>query len=348
MRKKINLQLFAEPVAPTGTPTEAPIAQEEPVVQEPTPAAQEPRSTSDRLKSLWDNANAPAQPVTENQQNQVDNPANQAPKAEGTENEPPKADNPETQAQPNNKILGKYETVPDLIKAYQNIQTAYNKDHQALIDSQKIIEQLKAESQKPSIPDEQTDDDLEGLDDEALLEKFYSGPKGVLQKIVEKTLGSKIKEVESKIAPIIEREKAQANTDAWSKAAEEFLAENADMKDYLDGMKQYIADNNLTDNDNPHSVIKAAYADAKAKAADAKIAAAQKEIADLKAQLQKSTEDTINEYLGKVRNSQTNIANAISGNSNSGAAAMPPPNLKGKSISELTKAAGDFIFGNRG
>jgi hypothetical protein len=341
---KINLQLFTE--GTPAAPSPAPAVEPAPATAEPTPApAAAPQlSTDQRLKDLWDKSNVPQQTPTE----KVDNPATQAP-------EPPKApDNPEPQAQPE-KIMNKYDTVGDLVKAHQSLQTTWNRDHQALLDTQKVLDQLKAEKAEleaklqtpnPQQP-EQPIDELAGLDNEAILEKLMADPMGVIKKVAEQIADSKYKPLESKIAPVVEREEAAKNLEAWNEAVEEFHKETTDMADYVDGMKQYITENNLQNSAEPQKVLKDAYAHAKAHRYDTKVAEANAKIAELEAQLKTSKEDAIKEHLAGVRQTQNQLPNTIAGNSNSGAPATPPLNLKGKPMSEVHKAASAFLFGNR-
>lgn len=339
---KINLQLFAE--GTPAAPSPAPAAEPTPATIEPTPApAAEPQlSTGQRLKDLWDKSTQ--QTPTE----KVDNPDVQAP-------EPAKTpDNPEPQAQPE-KIMNKYDSVGDLVKAHQSLQGAYTKDHQALLDTQNVIEQLKAEKaeieaklQTPNPQQlEQSIDELDGLDNETILEKLMTDPMGVIKKVAEQIAESKYKPLESKIAPVVEREEAAKNLESWNNAATEFHNNNTDMADYIDGMKQYIAENNLQGSADPQKVLKDAYAHAKAQAADAKVAEANAKIAELEAQLKTSKEDAIKEHLSGVRQTQNQLPNTIAGNSNSGAPATPPLNLKGKPMNDVHKAASAFLFGNR-
>jgi|GEM_PF-4938808 len=359
---KINLQLFAEggPAAPNQAPAAEPTATtatEIESAQTETSTSTASVSTSQRLKDLWDKANS-AQPTTDT----VDTPAQQAPTQEPPANEPqkqepPVQDNPAGQQAQPEKILNKYESVGDLVKAYQSLQTTYTRDHLALLETQKALEQLKAEKAEleaklhaPNPQPEPTNvltDDLANLDAETLLEKFYEDPRGVLAKIAESVVEGKVKPLESKIAPVIEQTEAQKNLENWNNAVMEFNNSNPDMKDYIDGMKQYIIENNLQDSKEPQKVLRDAYAHAKAQAADIKLAEATARIEELEGLLRTSKEDAIREHLATVRNSQNMIPNTIAGNSNSGAPAIPPLDLKGKPMREVHKAAAAFIFGDR-
>ena len=343
---KINLQLFAE--GAPAAPSSAPAVEATPAAVEPTPApAAEPTpqpSTDQRLKDLWDKSNVPKETPSK----EVDNPDVQAPEA-------PKAlDNPEPQAQPE-KIMNKYDSVGDLVKAHQSLQGAYTKDHQALLDTQNVIEQLKAEKAeieaKLQTPNPQQSDqpidELAGLDNEAILEKLMTDPMGVIKKVAEQIAESKYKPLESKLAPVVERDEAAKNLESWNEAVEGFHNETTDMADYIDGMKQYIAENNLQNSAERQKVLEDAYAHAKAQAADAKVAEANAKIAELEAQLKTSKEDAIKEHLSGVRQTQNQLPNTIAGNSNSGAPATPPLNLKGKPMNDVHKAASAFLFGNR-
>lgn len=345
---KINLQLFADvaPAAPSPAPAAEPAPAAAPIepTPAPAPAPAEPApqlSTSQKLKQLWEKDNVPKPAPAD----KVDTPTPQP---------APSVEPPAAPAQPE-KIMNKYDSVGDLVKAHQSLQSTWNRDHQALLDTQKVIEQLKAEKaeieaklQTP-VPAAQQPvnalDELAELDNEALLEKLMVDPKGVITKMAEQIADSKYKHLESKIAPVVEREEAAKSLELWNEAVEGFASTNSDMPEYLDGMKQYIKDNNLQNSKDPQKVLNDAYAHAKSRAADAKIAEANAKVAELEAKLRTSKEDAIREHLSGVRNTQNQLPNTIAGNSNSGAPATPPLSLKGKPMADVHKAASAFLFG---
>ena len=192
---------------------------------------------------------APDQSAQDHSQDQVQD---QSQDQDGGQNQET-PDTPDQQAQ-QGKILNKYNSVNDLVKAYQSMQSAWTRDRQTLLELQKAIDQLNQEKagleaklQTPQQPQSEAEDDLANLSAEALLEKFYEDPKGVLAKIAESVAESKIKPLESKLAPVVEHTEVQMNLEKWNNAVAELSAVNPDMVDYIDTMKEYIVENNLHD-----------------------------------------------------------------------------------------------------
>lgn len=338
MIKHVNLQLFAEgepaahDMAPAQDQTQA--TSTEPAQTDPSQQASSdpPVNPIQRLMDLWDKANSPEK---------ADTPQNQ---------ETP--DTPDLQAQ-QGKILNKYNSVNDLVKAYQSMQSAWTRDRQTLLELQKAIDQLKQEKagleaklQTPQQLQSEAEDNLANLSAEELLEKFYEDPKSVLAKIAESAVESKIKPLESKLAPVMEHTEAQMNLERWNNAVAELSAVNPDMVDYIDAMKEYIVENNLHDSKEPQKVLRDAYSYAKAKAFDTKIAEFTAKIEQLDAQLKTAKEDGVKEYLARIQNANSQVPKSIAGNSNSGAPANPPVSVKGKPMSEIHKMAADLIFGS--
>lgn len=329
---------------------QAPVIESAPA---PAPQPAAPVSTEQRVKDLWDKANVVSKP----EPSPVDNPAPQAPAA---------PDNPAAPAQPE-KIMNKYDTVGDLVKAHQSLQTTYGKQNIALTDLNKVVEKLKADNadltaklqtanpnpQQPQAP-AQAADDFAGMDAEAILAKLYEDPVGVLTKIAERAADNKLKPLEGKLNPIVERNAEQQNLQLWDESLTKFAGDNPDVSDYTEGMREYINDNNLQDSTDCDKVLKNAYTYAKglkseqiAAESASKIAESEAKVKELEAKLQAGKDETIREYLQGVRTTQNQIPNTISGHSNNGAPAMPPVSLKGKPMSEVHKAASDFLFGSR-
>lgn len=365
MIKHVNLQLFAEgepaahDMAPAQDQTQA--TSIEPAQTDPSQQASSdpPVNPTQRLMDLWDKANspekadtprnqAPDQSAQDHSQDQVQD---QSQDQDGGQNQET-PDTPDQQAQ-QGKILNKYNSVNDLVKAYQSMQSAWTRDRQTLLELQKAIDQLNQEKagleaklQTPQQPQSEAEDDLANLSAEELLEKFYEDPKGVLAKIAESVAESKIKPLESKLAPVVEHTEVQMNLEKWNNAVAELSAANPDMVDYIDTMKEYIVENNLHDSKEPQKVLRDAYSYAKAKAFDTKIAEFTAKIEQLDAQLKTAKEDGVKEYLARIQNANSQVPKSIAGNSNSGAPANPPASVKGKPMSEIHKMAADLIFGS--
>ena len=358
MIKHVNLQLFAEgepaahDMAPAQDQTQA--TSTEPAQTDPSQQASSdpPVNPIQRLMDLWDKANSPEKADTPQNQETPDQSAqdHSQDQDDGQNQETP--DTPDLQAQ-QGKILNKYNSVNDLVKAYQSMQSAWTRDRQTLLELQKAIDQLKQEKagleaklQTPQQLQSEAEDNLANLSAEELLEKFYEDPKSVLAKIAESAVESKIKPLESKLAPVMEHTEAQMNLERWNNAVAELSAVNPDMVDYIDAMKEYIVENNLHDSKEPQKVLRDAYSYAKAKAFDTKIAEFTAKIEQLDAQLKTAKEDGVKEYLARIQNANSQVPKSIAGNSNSGAPANPPVSVKGKPMSEIHKMAADLIFGS--
>jgi hypothetical protein len=343
----------AEGAGGAGAPAPAPVGV--------TPPAAEPLSPSAQLANIWDKGNAPAAvppkaetPVT---------PPPQAPLAENS------VQIPAVDTLPVDRELSgleaKYKGNPaEFVKAFQNIQTSYDKDHQALLSVQKVLEsertakadletKLQTLSQPPKAPELPAPaqaDEFAGLDAEGILEKFYADPVGVLSKIAEKVADSKVKPLESKFAPFAETVETQQHIQLWDEAATELIEIAPDIGEFKPGMKQYIAENNLSGSKNPAKVLKDAYIYAKGLNYKPQV--------DPKSYLNDENfmneniynnpvvkEKIMKEHLAGVRGQQNQLPNSIAGQSNSGSPAMPPVSLKGKPMRDVHEAAAAMLFG---
>lgn len=354
---KFNKSPMFEGEGTGGASAPAPAA---PVV-EATPPQAEPASRSQQLSQIWDKSNnvpVNVQPTAEPAPAQLVESPVQA----------PVVDNPAPE-----KILGKYENQGELIKAFQSLQGTYTKDHQAYLDTQKVLEQertakadLEAKIQtlsKPPVQQVPTPeiDEYEGLEPEARLEKFYADPAKYDQHIedkafarAEKFFNEKLTQLESKLNPIVERTEQQRSLEAWTESTESFKAANPDMLEFVPGMQKYIAENNLRGSKDHQKVLTDALTYAKGLNATqiqtdtaAKIAEYEAKIQEYETKLKISKEETIKEYVAGVRNSQNQLPISITGQSNSGSPAMPPVSLKGKPMNDVHNAAADMIFGAR-
>jgi hypothetical protein len=153
--------------------------------------------------------------------------------------------------------------VADLVKSYKNVQGELTRKSQALVDTTKAVEAIKAElqelkqSQSAAQPPEQ--DEFAGLDPEEFLERFYADPIGVMTKLAEKIAESKVKPIEGKLDPIVQVTTQQQNLERWKEATSNFAEENPDITEFIDGMKEYIEVNKLQDSTEPEKVLKNAY-----------------------------------------------------------------------------------------
>lgn len=345
---KINLQLFADP-APAA-PTPAPAAEPAPAAA-PESASSGSSSIEEQLTNMFNEALKDTPPVTPTT---VDTQTPQTGDDEGqASTEPPAAP-----AQPE-KIMNKYDTVGDLIKAHQSLQTTWNRDHQALLETQRALEQLRAEKaelesrlQEPAPTAQQPDnnalDELESLDNEALLERLMTDPKGIIKKIAESIADSKYKNLESKIAPVVEREEMARSLEMWNEATAKFSQDNPDMHEFIDGMKQYIAENNLQNTNEPEKVLKNAYIYAKglkyAPPVDPSTLLNDPEFVSKNILTNPAIKDSIiKAYMAELNG--VKVPPAITGSSNGASIATPPP-AKPNNIEEAGNQFESMLRGN--
>ena len=343
---KINLQLFAE--GEPAAPNPAPVAEPAPAAT-PAPAPSEPMSIDDQLMNLFNGAvnDTPSTPAA------VDTPTPQPGTADGQ----PATEPPAAPAQPE-KIMNKYDTVGDLVKAHQSLQSTWNRDHQALLETQRVLEQIRTEKeqlearlQNPAPAAQQSEDaldELATLDNEALLEKLMADPKGVITKMVEKIAESKYKPLESKIAPVVEREEMARSLEMWNEATTKFSQDNPDMQDFIDGMKQYIAENNLQNTNEPEKVLKNAYIYAKglkyAPPVDPSTLLNDPEFVSKNIMTNPAIKDSIiKAYMAELNG--VKVPPAITGSSNGASMATPPP-AKPNNIEDAGNQFESMLRGN--
>jgi hypothetical protein len=273
---------------------------------------------------------------------------------------------PAVETQPPEKILGRFENQGELVKGYQNIQSAYTKDHQALLDTQKVLDAIRLEkadletkiqtlSQPPKPPEPEVDE-FDNLDAEAIAAKFYEDPKGFAKKIedraiarAEKVFNEKLTAIEGKINPVVARDEEAQNIQLWESATKEFQTTNPDMAEFVDGMKQYISEKNLANSKDPASVLKEALTYAKG------LKYQPQQVIDPKSYLQDEkfvqenilnnpvfVEQIVKNYLAGVRTNQQGVPLTITGNSSSNTVATPLP--QAKSIREGVSRVADKLF----
>jgi len=337
----INLQLFADGIAPE-VEAQAPA---------PTPSVGQsaPVSLEQKLGDMWEKANVPE--PTAPQSPAIDTPV-----------EPPVQDPvtqpvPEETPSPEQSLPENFKSVGEVVRSFKNAQAELTRKSQMVADLTKSNETMKAEfeaklqalaqPQQPQAAPVQPEDEFAGLDAEGMLEKFYADPTGVVGKLVEKIVDSRVKPLEGKLNPIMERNEYQQNLDIWNEAITGFNTSNPDMPEFLDGMKQYIAENNLQGSKEPQKVLKNAYTYAKglkyAPPTDPATLLNDENFVKQVTANPSIREAIIKEHLASVRGTQNSIPPSISGNSSSNAPAMPP--LKATSIREATERAAARIFG---
>jgi len=355
---KINLQLFADGIAPVEAapaPTEG-----QPVSPQASAAPEAPLSNGQQLKEIWDKANIPApapQPA-----------ASELPAAAPVE-PPATTPTPEATPTPEQSLPENFKSVGEVVKSFKNAQSELTRKSQMVSDLTKSIDTIKAEyeaklqalSQPPKTPEPQTQpvDEFAGLDAEGYLEKFYADPAKHDQiveekafKRAEKAFNEKLAQLEGKLNPVVKSHERQQNLNTWNEAVTGFSKENADMPEFLDGMKQYIAENKLQDSKEPDKVLKNAYIYAKG------LKYQPLAQVDPKSYLQDEKfmneniysnpaikERFMKEHLTEVRGQQSQLPNSITGQSNSGSPAMPQVSLKGKPMRDVHDAAANMLFG---
>jgi hypothetical protein len=202
---KINLQLFAEPTQP----------QED--INELLKAFDGMNGNSDDNQEPLDTQEPPSGTTLESEEMNL----------EGGENEPPSGttQEPSTQAEPietneppsgttQELLLGKFKTVEDLEKAYQESQSLLGKQGSELGEYRKMLQNNQLNMGITNIPN-QSEDVFEQMDDEDLVNSFLTNPKGFLKGFLELSKGE-----------IVQSTKAERERDEY---IQKFFNDNSDI-----------------------------------------------------------------------------------------------------------------------
>lgn len=139
-------------------------------------------------------------------------------------------------------IGGKFKSVDDLLNAYTNIESFATKKAQEAAQYKAMAEQIQnqqSQFQDPA-PEQTSPEEVDPLEDEeALSELLYSDPVKVIKMIKE----SAIREAQSTVQPLLERE-AQAQKQAeWQERVDGFAAEHPDLDRWSESMARIIMEN---------------------------------------------------------------------------------------------------------
>lgn len=139
-------------------------------------------------------------------------------------------------------IGGKFKSVDDLLNAYTNIESFATKKAQEAAQYKAMAEQIQnqqSQFQDPA-PEQTSPEEVDPLEDEeALSELLYSDPVKVIKMIKE----SAIREAQSTVQPLLERE-AQAQKQAeWQERVDSFAAEHPDLDRWSESMARVIMEN---------------------------------------------------------------------------------------------------------
>ena len=139
-------------------------------------------------------------------------------------------------------IGGKFKSVDDLLNAYTNIESFATKKAQEAAQYKAMAEQIQnqqSQFQDPA-PEQTSPEEVDPLEDEeALSELLYSDPVKVIKMIKE----SAIREAQSTVQPLLERE-AQAQKQAeWQERVDSFAAEHPDLDRWSESMARIIMEN---------------------------------------------------------------------------------------------------------
>lgn len=139
-------------------------------------------------------------------------------------------------------IGGKFKSVDDLLNAYTNIESFATKKAQEAAQYKAMAEQIQnqqSQFQDPA-PEQTSPEEVDPLEDEeALSELLYSDPVKVIKMIKE----SAIREAQSTVQPLMERE-AQAQKQAeWQERVDSFAAEHPDLDRWSESMARVIMEN---------------------------------------------------------------------------------------------------------
>jgi hypothetical protein len=284
---------------------------------------------------------------------------------------PPPQDIPPAEPQPPatpEKIMGKYDSVNDIVKAHQSLQTTYTKEHVALMELNKVVDQLKADKaaletkmneSSTMKPAEVQKDELEGLDAESVLSKFYEDPMRLLKKAedkaylrAEKSFNERIAQIEAKINPTIEAVETQKTQEIWDSSVREFAKDKPDVAEFKNDMAKYIQENGLENSKDPAKVLNDAYVYARGLRYQPQQAIDPKSLLSDETFVRENIlnnpaikEQFVKSYLAEIRGNQHTVPPTIAGNSSSNSVATPQP--QPKSIREGVSRMADMIFGGR-
>jgi hypothetical protein len=241
-------QLLAPEGTGGGTPEPAPATP----APEPAPPGQPTLSVDDQLTKLFTDAMAVTPPAA---------PAAQPPTPEPAPEPPPATPTPEQ------LLAGKFKDTGELVRAYQNLQTEFTRKSQTASELQKTADALKADYeakiQAMQTPAQPPKDELEDKTPEELADMLMADPKGFIAKMTEAAVQKAVAPLQSKLDPVVQSHEVQALRELWDEAVTEFQTANADMPEFIDGIKEYIQKNNLNGSKEPGKVLENAYVYAK-------------------------------------------------------------------------------------
>jgi Sec-independent protein translocase protein TatA len=244
--RHINLQLFAEgaPAEPTPAPAPSPAPAPEPV--------QPAMSVDDQLTKLFTESMAEPPAV-----------AVQPPAAT-----PAPVQVPEVTPTPELSLPENFKNVGEVVRSLKNTQAELTKKSQIAADLQKTVDQIKADYEAKiqalqTPPAQPPKDELEDKTPEELADMLMADPKGFIAKMTEAAVQKAVAPLQSKLDPVVQSHEVQALRELWDEAVTEFQTANADMPEFIDGMKEYIQKNNLNGSKEPGKVLENAYVYAK-------------------------------------------------------------------------------------
>lgn len=140
-------------------------------------------------------------------------------------------------------IGGKFKSVDDLLAAYQSVESFAGKKAQEAAQYKAMAEQInnqQSQFQDPAQEQTSQEAEIDPLEDEeALSELLYSDPVKVIKMIRE----SAIKEAQSTVQPLMERD-AQAQKQAeWQERVDGFASEHPDLDRWSESMSRVIMEN---------------------------------------------------------------------------------------------------------
>lgn len=167
----------------------------------------------------------------------------------------------------NGKILGKFNSVDDLVNAYKNLESFTTQTRQELSETKQILDQLQAmlKAQQNGMPqpvqgqtepvegqmDQQNDEEF---DSEKFMEMFYDNPQEAIKQVVEKLVKPEIEPIKQKIEDDIQYQN-------WVRRVNEFARKTPDLAKWQNDIKLILQQNPELKND-PKGLEKA-YAMAK-------------------------------------------------------------------------------------
>lgn len=170
---------------------------------------------------------------------------------------------------PENLILGKFKSTEDVFAGYKNLESDYGRKSQALSESQRAAETLKAENERllaeinqikqtPQPAPTQPAQTEQLVNPEQFMAEFYEKPQEVIaktvQQLVEQSVKNLIAPIEQKIQPVIQHNTEQIKQANWDSTVQQFVAQKPDFPELATEVRDYIVKRGLQEETDPNRI----------------------------------------------------------------------------------------------